>query len=74
MRVNSTRESVLGVGFITILLMEGMKGIGLMGDMMGMELRAGPGEVGIVGSIKKGCGMDSGYIVFIQGIAMLESG
>jgi len=50
MRGNFTRESVMDVGFIITLLMEGMKGIGWMGDMMGMGLKAGLGGVDIEGS------------------------
>lgn len=51
MRVNSIRGSVQEVGFITITLMGGMRGIGLMRSMMGMGLRRGQKGAGIAGSI-----------------------
>lgn len=41
MRENFTTGRAMEVGFMSILRMGGMKGIGLMGDMMDMESRAG---------------------------------
>lgn len=51
MRVNSIRGSVQEVEFITITLMGGMRGIGLMRNMMVMGSRRGRKGAGIAGSI-----------------------
>jgi hypothetical protein len=74
MRVSSIRGSVQEVGFITITLMGGMKGIGLMRNMMGMELRHGRKGAGIAGSIGWDWGMGLGCIGSTPAMCMLESG
>lgn len=52
MRGSFIRVSVMAVEFTITLLMEDMRVIGLMGDMMGMGLRAGLKEANIEGNIE----------------------
>lgn len=51
MKGNSTRGGAMGVGFIISSPKGGMKGIGSMGNMMGMGSRAGREGAGIGASI-----------------------
>lgn len=53
MKVNFIKVGVMEVGFIITSLMEDMKEIGLMGDMMDMELRVGQEVVDIEDSTDK---------------------
>lgn len=53
MKGNFIKGGVMGVGSTTISSMEGMRGIGLMEDMMGMVLKVGKEGVGIEGNIDK---------------------